>query len=303
MPVNANPITFTPNGDNNAGNIKCEVPVNALGGMLLKSGTANISGKVISIKAGSAYIDTPRTVLVGSVLRTEANLSSSPPTVTGLALFLMGDWADQIDDQATQDTIFRKEGHIEGRILGIENDSLSVKLQNGQQTRVPLASVLYIRSPRVYVFKIALKSKQALQKDAEFQADSTEASFRPTSTARTLSGSIIPQSEKKTDDGMGMMSPIGVGGMSGGGVNGLGGLPTGPSGLGGNNVVGGMGALGGMNQMGGMGNSGMNNSRLKTAVPNQNDNSFDDAEDSARFSTIKTKWGTQKLTLPPGILE
>jgi hypothetical protein len=280
----ANPIMFVPNGDNNAGNVKGEVPVTALGSMMVKGGTANISGRVISVKASSAYIDAPRTVLIGSVLRSEANLASSPPSITGLALFLMGDWIEQIDDQTTQDMIFRKDGHTEGRILGIEGENISVKLPNGKPQSIPLGSVLYIRSPRVFVFKIGLRSKNALQKDTEFQAESTETSFRPTSSARTMSGSVIPDSAKNTDE-------FGLGPSTGPAMN------NGPMGLGGANTFGTPG-FPGMNNI----NPG-NLSGAKTAVPNQNDNSFDDGEDSASFSTIRTKWGQQKLTVPAGILD
>ncbi len=278
----AKPLTFTPTGDSNFGMVKCEVPVTSLGSMPLKSGTATISGKVITIKAGSAYIDEPRTVLVGSVLRSEANLTSDPQNITGIALFLMGDWVDQINDPSTADVIFRKDGHVEGKILGIENDAVSVKMSNGTQQLISLSSILYIRSPRVFVFKIGLKTKVALQKDTVFQADSTDASFRPTSTARTLSGSVIPQSEKK-DDGNGMAK---LGGGSFDGMNGAGGL-GGANGFGSMNQFGSPGALTG----------------ARTAVPNQNDSSFDNGDDAARFSTIKTKWGTQKMMIPPGILD
>jgi hypothetical protein len=277
------PISFSPNGDNNAGSIKCEVPITSLGNITLRGGTASISGKVISIKASSAFIDTPRTVLVGSVLRTEANVTSDPPSVTGIALFLMGDWQDQIDDPSTKDMIFRKEGHIEGRILGIENESLSVNVA-GVPQKVPLASVLYIRSPRVFVFKIGLKTKGPVQKDSIFQAEAGVTSFRPTAAARTLSGSVIPQSDRQQDDGLGGMTnpnSMGMGGAAG--------MP----GLGASNTMGGMGGMGGMN----------NFNRPQTAVPNPQDNSFDDGDGANRFSTIHSKYGDQKMTLPPGILD
>ncbi len=284
LPAGASLLTFTPNGDSNMGSVKCEAPVTALGNIPLKGGSASISGKVITIKSGTAYIDAPRTVLVGSVLRSEANLGSQPQTISGIALFLMGDWVDQINDPGAADIIFRKDGHTEGKIQGIENESLSLTLKNGTQERIPLSSILYIRSPRVFVFKIGLKSKEALQKDTVFQAESTEAVFRPTSTARTLSGSVIPQSEKK-DDSMG----LGLGNA----VNGLGNALGGPVGLGGQNTLGG-------------GNQSINPgglSRMRPAMSNQNDNTQDIDDEANRFSTVRTKWGTQKMTIPPGILD
>ena len=285
----ATPIVFTPSGDTNTGNLKCDVPIGSLGSMLLKSGSANISGRVVTIKAGSAYIDAPRTVLIGSVLRTEANLSSDPPNVTGLALFLMGDWKDQFDDGNTKDMIFRKEGHIDGRILGLEDDVLSVNV-NGIPQNIPLSSILYIRSPRVFVFKISLKTRQPLPKDAVIQADAGEVSFRPTSTARTLSGSVIQPSDRKENAMTSLM-----GGLAPGGGGGLAGMTGGVPGLGGGNVMGGMGGVPG---------PGMNTmNRPQSAVPNPQDDSLDDGEEAARFSQVKTKYGTEKLSLPPGILD
>ncbi len=283
----ATPIVFTPSGDSNTGNLKCEVPVGSLGSMLLKSGSANISGRVVTVKAGSAYIDTPRTVLIGSILRTEANLTSDPPNVTGLALFLMGDWKDQFDDGNTKDMIFGKDGHIDGRILGLEDDVLSVNV-NGIPQRIPISSILYIRSPRVFVFKISLKSQQPLKKDTVIQADAGEVSFRPTSTARTLSGSVIQPSDRKENE---MTSLMGGHGGPGGGLAGMTGVP----GLGGGNVMGGMGGVPG---------PGMNTmNRPQSAVPNPQDDSLDDGEEAARFSRIQTKYGSEKMSLPPGILD
>ncbi|MBX9687022.1 MAG: hypothetical protein K2X27_09985 [Candidatus Obscuribacterales bacterium] len=280
----AGPISFVPNGDNNCGSVKCDVPLLSLGSMPLRTGSASISGRVITIKSASELSETPRTVLVGSVLRSELNLSSEPANVSGLALFLMGDWASDLDDGASKDTIFRKEGHLEGRILGIENDSISVKLANGSQQRVALNSILYIRSPRVFVFKINVRSKQALHKDTEFQAEAMESTFRPTETARTLSGSVIPQSEKKDDllgpGGMPNMQSIfgkDAGGLGGGGLQGLNSF----------------GAANPMSSFGGM----------NPNLPNGKNDSFDNGESAAQFSTVNTRWGKQKLTLPPGMLE
>jgi hypothetical protein len=281
----ASPILFTPNGDNNAGSLKCEVPVRLLGDLPLKDGTATISGRVISVKAGSAYIEIPRTVLVGSVLRTEANFTSSPPSITGIALFLMGDWQSQIDDGTVKDMIFCKEGHQEGRILGIENDSLSVNV-NGRPGHIPLSSVLYIRSPRVFVFKIALSDKQPVQKDAVVQAEATETSFRPTATARTLSGSVIPANERRED---GMESIAGPGGSAATPISRF----SGPPGLGAENTLNGLNSMQPTNNVMRPGASG----------PNPMNDSIDNGEEAARFSTIHTKWGDQRLNLPPGILD
>ncbi len=274
LAAQASPITFSPGGDNSTGSLKCEVSIDSLGNLALKSGSASISGRVITIKAASAYIDSPRTVLIGSVLKTEANLTSDPPNITGLALFLMGDWQNQIDDGITKDMIFRKDGHLDCRILGIENDSLSVNI-NGIPQRIPLDSVLYIRSPRVFIFKIVLGRQQPLQKDTVIQAESTNSSFRPTATARTLSGSVIPPGDKKDDGLGGLMSKRGGEDES----TGIGGTSSMPG-------------LPGLNTL----------NRPSSAVHNQWDDSQDDWADANRFYTVHTRWGDQKLTLPPGIL-
>lgn len=189
----AGPISFTPNGISNCGAIKGEVNVKSLGNLPIKNGVATINGRVITLKAASDYTDSPQTVLVGSVLRSEANPTSSPPSVTGLALFLLGDWVEQIDDPTNPDIIFRSNGQLQGRIIGIENDCIALRRADGKQEAVPLNSILYLRSPRVFVFKIDLRTTQALEKDSAFQAISHDASFRPTAAARSMSGSIIPE--------------------------------------------------------------------------------------------------------------
>lgn len=285
LAAQAGSIVFTPNGDSNAGSLKCDVAVSSLGNLPLKSGLANISGKVITIKSGSAFVDAPRTVLIGSVLRTESNLTSQPPNITGLALFLMGDWQDQLDD-GSKDMIFCRENRVEGKILGIENDSISVGV-NGAPQRIPLASVLYIRSPRVFVFKIALKSGKPLQKDSVIQAETADASFRPTATARSLSGSVIPLSERNNDDPLSGLTSN----RPGPAANAAGAMHS--LGLEGDNVM-----PANPGAMPGMGNF----NRPGTAVPNQNNDSFDDGEDARRFSTIHSRYGDTRMTVPPGML-
>ncbi len=267
--VFANPISFAPTGDNSAGKIKCEVPVTAIGKTLLKSGTAIISDRVVTIKAASEFNETPRTILVGSVIRTEANITSEPPSVTGLALFLMGDMIGQIDDGTSGDTVFLKqnEKHVEGRIIGVQDESISFQTISGQQM-IPLNSILHIRSPRVFVFKISLKAKQGLQKDTAFQAESSDVSFRPTSQGRTLSGSIIPPSERKQDDEFSM--------------SGIGGMTSKQSGVGAMNSIAPPGA--------------------RSAVGDPR-NDFFDTEEKERFGSVKTKWGRQQITVPPGMFE
>ncbi len=293
----ARAISFSPNGDNNAGSLKCEVPVKSMGNLPLRNGVANISGRVITVKAASEGFESPHTVLAGSVLRSEANLASEPPSVTGLALFLMGDFADYIDDGKTPDLIFCKDKkQVAGRILGIEGESISVKDASGQSVRLPLGAILYIRSPRVFVFKIVLKGKQAIEKDEAFQAEAVETSFRPTSTQRTLSGSVIPQNQKKDDDLLGPISPILPGQAAENFQSQYPSMGTSPPGLSGANMMGGMGAF---NSMGGMGRG----AGMQTAVPDSRDNSFDGYESADRFRTVKGKWGTQKITVPPGMLD
>lgn len=286
----ASPVQFVPTGDSNAGSVKAELPLRALGKLPVINGSANISGRVITVKSSSEMGEAPHTVLAGSVLRTEANLSSNPPSITGLALFLMGDWASMLDDGSEADTIFCKNGQLSGRIIGLENDGLSVKLSSGKDEKIPLASVLYLRSARVYVFKVTLKPKETLEKDSEFLADAIEASFRPTLNARNLSGSVISQ-EQKTESEFGMMAPIKPPPAALRSVMPANTLP----GLGGSNSMG----VSNFNTLNGMG--AVNNAASRLDDPR--DNSFDRGADSDRFSTVKTKWGTQKLTVPPGMLD
>lgn len=198
-PALAAPISFSPNGISNSGAVKTEVSLKSLGDIATKNGSASINGRVITIKASPEFVDAPHTVLIGSVLRSEANLSSTPPSVTGIALFLMGDWMEQIDDPSTADIVFRSNGQVQGRILGLENDSISLKKADGTQEKIPLNAILYLRSPRVFVFRIDIASKAPLEKDSVFQADAISTTFRPTAAARIMSGSIIKKPEQAQD--------------------------------------------------------------------------------------------------------
>lgn len=199
-PAQAAPLSFTPGGESDNGLIRCELPLNAIGALPLKNGSTSINGKVITVRAASELTDTPAVILAGSVLRTEASTATVPGYLTVLACFLMGDYLSLIDDAGTPDAVFRKEGQIQGRILGLENDCLVVAVPGRQKEKISLSSILYIRSPRVFVVKLKLKNNRAIEKDTAFQTDAEPFFFRPTATPRSVSlSSVIPP--KKNADG------------------------------------------------------------------------------------------------------
>lgn len=206
LPATASPASFTPGSGSDNGYIKCTVPLSAIGGLPLKNGSAIINGRVITIKGAPEYSDEPETMLAGSVLRAEANTNATPCYLTGLVCFLMGSSLPLIDDNATPDMVFRNDGHIQGRILGVENNDIILAIA-GKQERIDLSSVLYIRSPRVFVLKINTKGNQKLDKDSPFLVDAESASLRPTSSPRSVSlGSIIPQKKPEESIDLGNLS-------------------------------------------------------------------------------------------------
>lgn len=198
----AGEVSFTPIGDANAGTLKGEAPLPLLGGLPLRHGTVVINDKVVSIKcAPEEFSETPRTVLAGSVLRAESTSSGPNSSMTGLAVFLMGEWMQHLDDSNVPDVLFRNEGQVRGRIIGRDGDNVIVQTAEGTERKVPLSTVLYIRSPRVFVFTIQAKNKGAVEKDTPFSAVSVSSTFRPTSTPRSVSlSSVVPKKPGEEGD-------------------------------------------------------------------------------------------------------
>jgi hypothetical protein len=196
--VLAGDVSFVPIGDSNAGILKGEAPISMLGTIPLRNGTVVLNDKVAVVKAAGDFSDTARTVLAGSVLRTEANHSDQ--TLTGIVVFLMGEWIRQIDDFSTPDVIFRNDGQIRGRIIGRDGDNLVLQSANGTKREIPLATMLYIRSPRVFVFNLKTKGATAMEKDTPFNGTVLHATFRPTGSPRAISlSSVVPHPVE--DDG------------------------------------------------------------------------------------------------------
>jgi hypothetical protein len=195
----AGEVNFVPTGDSNAGVLKGEAPITMLGTIPLRNGTVILNDKVAVVKAAGDFSDTPRSVLAGSVLRTEANHADS--TLTGIVVFLMGEWIRQIDDFSTPDVIFRNDGQIRGRIIGRDGDNLVLQSADGGKREIPLATMLYIRSPRVFVFNIKTKGAVAMEKDTPFNGSVLHATFRPTGSPRAISlSSVVPRPVE--DDGL-----------------------------------------------------------------------------------------------------
>ena len=211
VPALAAEVSFTPLGDANAGSLKGEAPLTVLGALPLKNGSALINDKVVAIKTAGDFSETPRTVLAGSVLRTEAISTGLNSSLTGLVVFLMGEWLQQVDDPAAPDVIFRNDGQVRGRIIGREGDRLVLQMPDGSCRQLPLSTMLYIRSPRVFVFSIQAKSKAAVEKDSPFSAEVVSATFRPTATPRSVSlGSVVPHSQEEESSSLGLspLSPV-----------------------------------------------------------------------------------------------
>ncbi|MBY0547140.1 MAG: hypothetical protein K2W95_07590 [Candidatus Obscuribacterales bacterium] len=191
----AGEVSFVPSGDSNAGTLRGDAPLPLLGGLPLRNGTVVINDKVVSIKcAPDEFSETPRTVLAGSVLRTESTVNGANSSMTGLVVFLMGEWMQHLDDPNAPDVLFRNEGQVRGKIIGRDGDNVIVQTAEGAEKRVALSTVLYIRSPRVFVFTIQAKNKGPVEKDTPFNAVSVSSTFRPTSTPRSVSlSSVVPR--------------------------------------------------------------------------------------------------------------
>ncbi len=203
----ASELSFVPNGDSNAGVVKGEVPLSFLGAVPLRGGSVVLNDKVVSVKAIPEYGDSLRTVLAGSVLRAEATTSGANTSITGIVIFLMGEWMRHIDDESQVDVIFKSDGQIRGRIIGREGDALVVQLADGTRRQVPLATMLYLRSPRVFVFTMKGSGKSTMDKDSGLIADISSANFRTTSTPRAVSLSSVVPRPQEASSGNGGLSP------------------------------------------------------------------------------------------------
>lgn len=201
LPVQAQLLSFTPSGDANSGSVSMEGPLPSLGAIPLKNGTLTIENGVVIVKAATDLCSVPQVMLSGKVLRAEADVSNpAQPKITGVAYFQSGYMLPQIDDPAALDVVFRNHGNMQGRIIGIANNLVKMRLANGTVQTIDLNSVIFLRAARAFVFSINTKTPKQAEQDTPFHATISSIAIKSTATPRGVASSSIVQRAPKPAD-------------------------------------------------------------------------------------------------------
>lgn len=192
--LSAAPLSFDPEDANSRGSISCAVQTDKIDRLGLRNGMVVINGNVITVKSSPDGFLPPQAVLNGVIIRAEADTDSSSPKITGIAFFLSGAGLPAINDAGAEDVVFRHDGAISGRLVGINGDKIDFARKDGSHTAIDVSTVKFVRSPRALLFRIPLTSSKLLPESMPFQASADNATFTPTTAKRSLPlSSIIPK--------------------------------------------------------------------------------------------------------------
>lgn len=187
-----NPLVFSPETAGEPSKLRCDVTVKQIGKLSLEDGILSVRGNSVEVRARSAY-EPASLILHGIILQVETNLDTVPRQVTGLAYFNGGELIKDIDDPEAKDILFRHDGALSGKILGISGYDLSVATITGGVAKINTSTVKFVRSPRAFLFQIPLEHMDSALDAIPLTAQAQEAIFKPTARERTLPpNSILP---------------------------------------------------------------------------------------------------------------
>ena len=172
------------------GTISCVAPISNVSGVVLQDGVLVIQGVNIAVRT-SVDANNTYDVLVGKVVRSEVVPDSNNGQVTVLAVFTGGTLIRQFDDPCQEELVFRNNGALTGRIADVNDSSLSVIFKDKTINNISFASVLYVRSPRAFVFNIALCQPGSTKSGDSFKANIEGVLVKPTTAKRVVEVSSV----------------------------------------------------------------------------------------------------------------
>lgn len=189
----AEPLSFSPDNDRSPSTLSCDVRLDSVGSLSLRSGVAIIRGNRINILSRPDDYLPAKTILTGFVVRVEADTVSKPAQVTGLAYFQSGESLRDLDDPHAVDLIFKHDGALSGRIAGIQGYDLRVIRLDGTTMPVDISTLKFIRSPRAFLFRIPINNSAEIPEAVAFNSDASSAVFKATVARRSLPlSSVLP---------------------------------------------------------------------------------------------------------------
>jgi len=184
--------------------INCRLRVDKIGALDLVDAEVVINNNSVQVRPGPTALD-PSPLLQGVVLKVDraSTASGANREMSGLVLFQSGDRIGQLNDQdfshadavppAPAEFVFSKSGSITGQITGVRSGMLTVQ-SAGRSTDIGLDSIVYVRSPRAFVFTI---SGRPSADNTHTHVDSI--SFRPTANSAARDELVIGKPKDPLD--------------------------------------------------------------------------------------------------------
>lgn len=191
---------FNPDSSSAAsGSIDVVLPVDKLSSVPVPRGRININGNVAELSMIPEWQFDRDIVLYGKVLDTRIVMAAQQPVARGVIFFTDGAWIDYFDDHRPDEVVVTDKGSFSGRIAEVSGTEVTLEVGTTTQ-KIPLASIIEMRSPRVFTFIIPTTQLQQPAVGQPFYSDARKITMTPTSRPFRIA-SLRRTVSKQMDDG------------------------------------------------------------------------------------------------------
>lgn len=191
-------IGFAPDLTGKTGAVTGKIPLDRLAGVDIPRGRVSFKGNTITVTTIPEWQFDRIDVLSGVVIRTESTLANGEARIRGLAYFMEGQWLGYISPAVPRETVIFDDNEITGHVSTIDDNAIEFVELNGQRSRIPIASVKTIYSPRAFTFQMAAPAPGAIAGQA-YKTEMYRIDVSPTS--RTFRMAALKTELSKSGDG------------------------------------------------------------------------------------------------------
>ncbi len=181
LTVLANSIIYSAPSDTQNASFNGEMPIKQIGPLLLPRAVVQFSGMDVNVLAVPDWLFDRNTVLAGTLVNAQIDMSSKTGDLRGLVYFSDGLWLGNLASVNAPDVISINSGEmLRGRIRERLNNGFAFKPDTGAMRKILFTEIKNINSPRAYIFTIPSDSTKVLPENSSVKFDANTISFAPT---------------------------------------------------------------------------------------------------------------------------
>ena len=183
--ASANTITYLLPADSQPGKFSGDLPLPAIGSVLLPDGLVQLKDDELQVAAVPDWLFDRDVVMKGVIVRAEIVAQENASIVAGLVYFFDGRWLPYLAPLRSVDVISTVSGEtIRGRVVGRAEQSFVFKVDTGGTKKIEFKDVKSINSPRAFTFNIPAATARLSPTDTSLTFESDEIRLAATSMVK-----------------------------------------------------------------------------------------------------------------------